>query len=104
MIFPPEREREREGGKAQLVVCPSAVLAITTLRTPDRTREQIIMDYGAKSMAANTGGNVDINVDMDEVLKRIQASRNVAGPGSVSRLRLTLLCFLIFKSNILFSV
>ena len=46
------------------------------------------MDYGAKSMAANTGGNVDINVDMDEVLKRIQASRNVAGPGSVSRLYL----------------
>ena len=44
------------------------------------------MDYGAKSMAANTSGNVDINVDMDEVLKRIQASRNVAGPGSVSRL------------------
>ena len=38
------------------------------------------MDYGAKSMAANAGGNVDINVDMDEVLKRIQTSRNVAGP------------------------
>ena len=37
------------------------------------------MDYGAKSMAANTSANVDINFDMDEVLKRIQTSRNVAG-------------------------
>ena len=37
------------------------------------------MDYGAKSMAANTTANVDINFDMDEVLKRIQTSRNVAG-------------------------
>ena len=30
-------------------------------------------------MAANTSANVDINFDMDEVLKRIQTSRNVAG-------------------------
>ena len=59
----------------------TSVVTITRPR-PDRT----IMDYGAKSMAANAGSNVDINVDMDEVLKRIQTSRNVAGPGSVSRL------------------
>ena len=38
------------------------------------------MDYSAKSMAVtNTAANVDINVDMDDVLKRIQSSRNVAG-------------------------
>ena len=37
------------------------------------------MDYGAKSMAANNTSNVDINMEMDEVLKRIQSSRNVAG-------------------------
>ena len=36
------------------------------------------MDYGAKSMAANNTA-VDINNEMDEVLKRIQSSRNVAG-------------------------
>ena len=37
------------------------------------------MDYGAKSMAASNTSNVDINMEMDEVLKRIQSSRNVAG-------------------------
>ena len=30
-------------------------------------------------MAVSNTANVDINVDMDEVLKRIQSSRNVAG-------------------------
>merc|ERR1711874_742122 len=49
----------------------------SSITTP--TSDRAIMDYGAKSMAANTGGNVDINVDMDDVLKRIQTSRNVAG-------------------------
>ena len=37
------------------------------------------MDYGAKSMAVSNTANVDINIDMDDVLKRIQSSRNVAG-------------------------
>jgi hypothetical protein len=30
------------------------------------------MDYAPKSMAAGAASNVDINTDMDEVLKRIQ--------------------------------
>ena len=30
------------------------------------------MDYAQKSMAAGTTSNVDINTDMDDVLKRIQ--------------------------------
>ena len=37
------------------------------------------MEFGAKSMAVTNNANVDINFDMDEVLKRIQSSRNVAG-------------------------
>ena len=32
------------------------------------------MDYNAKSMAASNTPAVDINVDMDEVLKRIQVN------------------------------
>ena len=46
---------------------------------PSQKQEQHTMDYGAKSMAANNTSNVDINMEMDEVLKRIQSSRNVAG-------------------------
>ena len=34
------------------------------------------MDYAPKSMAAGAASNVDINSDMDEVLKRIQVKQN----------------------------
>ena len=34
----------------------------------------LTMDYNAKSMAASNTPAVDINVDMDEVLKRIQVN------------------------------
>ena len=40
---------------------------------------RVTMEFGAKSMAVTNNANVDINFDMDEVLKRIQSSRNVAG-------------------------
>ena len=32
------------------------------------------MDYAPKSMAAGAASNIDINMDMDEVLKRIQVT------------------------------
>ena len=35
------------------------------------------MDYAPKSMAAGAASNVDINADMDEVLKRIQVLKRL---------------------------
>ena len=37
------------------------------------------MDYAPKSRAGGAASNVDINVEMDEVLKRIQVRNNPIG-------------------------